>query len=164
MIRRIVNSNLEKSFLVSCLLFVAVLVGCEYNIIVEEAPVEEPVYVEPAPRFVEIEPTLRSIEDSLFKTTCWSSRCHDNTWYAGKLNLGRDRSYSNMVNVPSLQDSTILRVYPGKPDSSYLIWKLEGHPNMKGRLMPVCASEELCLDRRVIEIVREWIEAGAPDN
>jgi|GEM_PF-1631434 len=162
--RRFTNSIIKKNILLSCVLFAAVLAGCKYNTIVEESPIEEPVYVEPAPRFVEIEPTLRSIEDSLFKTTCWSSRCHDNTWYAGKLNLGRDRSYSNMVNVPSLQDSTILRVYPGKPDSSYLVWKLEGHPDMKGRLMPVCASEALCLDRRVIDVVREWIEAGALDN
>ena len=164
MIRRVVHRLLTRRLIVSCILLVAVIAGCEYNTIVEEPPVEDPIYVEPAPRFVEIEPTLRSIEDSLFKTTCWSSRCHDNTWYAGKLNLGRDRSYSNMVNVPSLQDSTILRVYPGKPDSSYLIWKLEGHPDMKGRLMPVCASEELCLDSRVIEVVREWIKAGAPNN
>lgn len=140
------------------------VVGCKYNTIVEEPLVEEPVYVEPTPRYVEIEPTLKSIQDSLFQTTCTTSMCHNSTTKAAGLNLSRIASFNNLVNIPSFQDSTILRVYPGKPDSSYFIWKLEGHRDMKGRLMPVCASQVQCLDRRVIEVIREWIASGAPNN
>lgn len=139
-----------------------VAAGCEYNTIVEEPLIEDPTFEEPLPRFVQIEPTLKSIEDSLFQTTCTTSMCHNSTTRAAQLNLSRNTSYTNLVNVPSLQDSSILRVYPGKPDSSYLIWKIKGDPDMKGRLMPICASDVQCLDTRVIEVIREWIANGAP--
>lgn len=141
-----------------------VTVGCEYNTIVEEPLVEDPVDVEPTPLYVEIEPSLQSIQDSLFSKSCSSSMCHINPVRAAKLNLSRNTAYTNLINVPSSLDSTVLRVYPGKPDSSYLIWKLEGHPSMRGRLMPICASQVECVDARVIEVIREWIASGAGDN
>ena len=137
--------------------------GCTYNI-VDEPLIEEPVYVEPAPLYVQLEPRLQSIQDSLFNTSCSTSMCHINPVSAATLNLSRNTAYANLVNVPSLLDSTILRVYPGKPDSSYLIWKLEGHPDMNGLLMPMCASGVQCVDPRVVEAVREWIADGALDN
>ena len=146
------------------LLIICIISGCEYNTVVEEPSGEDPAYVEPTPRYVQIEPMLKSIEDSLFLTTCTTSMCHNTTSKSARLDLSRDRSYNDLVGVPSLLDSTILRVHPGKPDSSYLIWKLEGHPDMKGRLMPICASGVQCLDTRVIEVMREWISEGARNN
>lgn len=154
-----------RSIVVLGLLFITFIgPGCEYNAIVETPLAEDPVYIEPPPRFVAIEPTLRSIEDSLFQTTCTTSMCHNSTSRASRLNLSRGTSFTNLVNTPSIQDSTVFRVFPGKPDSSYLVWKLEGHPDMKGRLMPICASEVQCLDSRVINVIREWIANGAPNS
>ncbi len=137
------------------------LTSCVYETIVEE-PQLEPPSEEAEPYFIEIEAKLSSIQDSLFSGTCQTSRCHDCCWNAAELDLTRGKSYADLVNVPSLQDSTVLRVYPGKPDSSYLIWKLEGHAGMQGRLMPIWSSGRL-LDPRVIQVIRDWIEAGAKD-
>ena len=152
------------TLIIASLITALVAVGCEYNTIVEEPLDEEPGYVELVPLYVEIEPRLQSIQDSLFSKSCSSSMCHSSTVRAAFLNLSRNTAYSNLVNVPSSMDSTVLRVYPGKPDSSYLIWKLEGHPDMKGRLMPICASGVQCVDTRVIEVIREWIGSGAQNN
>ena len=133
--------------------------GCEYNTIVEE-PLLTPLKEVPAPLYVELEASLESIQDSLFSGTCQNSRCHDCCWNAAELDLSRGKSYENLVNVPSMQDPSVMRVAPGKPDSSYLIWKLEGHPDMQGVLMPIEVTPRR-VDDRVIQVIRDWITAGA---
>ena len=146
---------------IAILLIGALLIGCENTTVVKVPEGEDPIFI---PRYVDIEPNLPNIEDSLFTTTCTFSMCHNSTISAAGLNLSRGESFNDLVNVPSSQDSEILRVFPGKPDSSYLVWKLEGHPSMKGDLMPICASNVQCLDSRVIEVIREWISLGAPND
>lgn len=142
--------------------FALLATGCVYNTVVEE-PVEMLPVDDPVPYYVEIEASLASIQDSLFSGTCQNSRCHDCCWNAAHLDLSQGKSYDDLVNVPSFQDSTIMRVLPGKPDSSYLIWKLEGHPNMRGAVMPLWSLDSR-LDDRVIQVIRDWIAAGAPEE
>lgn len=136
--------------------------ACVYDAVVEE-PYSDPPVEQLEPYFVSIEATLSSIQDSLFSGTCQNSRCHDCCWNAAELDLTRGESYANLVNVPSMQNSSILRVHPGKPDSSYLIWKLEGHPDMNGARMPIWSTRQP-LDPGVIQVIRDWIEAGAKDE
>ena len=144
------------------MLCLAGLWGCEYNQLLIEAPPEPIPYEEEDPYFVALEPILSSIQDSLFTGTCQNSRCHDGFWNAGRLDLSKGISHSDLVNVPSRQDSTILRVYPGKPDSSYLVWKIEGHPRMRGRLMPLWSRNQR-LAPEVVQAVRDWISDGAKE-
>ena len=59
----------------------------------------------------------------------------------------------------------MLEVVPARPDTSYLLWKLEGAgPNgepISGERMPRGGS---ALDAGEIELIRTWITEGALDN
>ncbi len=150
-----------RSFLHFLIISLCLLQACVYETVVEEAYQEPPVE-ELEPYYVALEAKLSSIQDSLFTGTCQNSRCHDCCWNAAQLDLTRGKSHVNLVNVPSIQNPSMLRVNPGKPDSSYLIWKLEGHSQMIGSKMPIWSSGRP-LDQRVIQAVRDWIAAGAKD-
>jgi len=65
------------------------------------------------------------------------------------------------VNVASRQRPSATRVVPGDPDSSYLIHKLEGGPNIAGVRMP--PNGPYLQDGQVL-VIRRWIEIGAPNN
>jgi hypothetical protein len=52
-------------------------------------------------------------------------------------------------------------VVPGDPDSSYLIHKLEGGPNIAGVRMPLNGPY---LQEGQVLVIRRWIEIGAPNN
>ncbi len=74
-----------------------------------------------------------------------------------------DAAYANLVGVKS-PATGLVRVDPGKPDSSYLIMKLEGTQLNKGGTgvrMPF-GAEPLPAD--TIALIRSWIKAGAPNN
>jgi hypothetical protein len=70
-------------------------------------------------------------------------------------------SYNNLVNVASRQRPGAVRVVPEDPDSSYLIHKLEGGPNIAGVRMPLNGPY---LTEGQILVIRRWIETGAPNN
>ena len=54
------------------------------------------------------------------------------------------------------------RVNPGSPDTSYMVHKLEGVPGIVGRRMPFNGPPYLTDGQ--IQIMRRWIELGAPRN
>src|SRR6185295_10328351 len=62
-----------------------------------------------------------------------------------------------LVNAPSAEVSSLHRVTPGDPDSSYLIQKLEGHAAVGGQ-MPLGQPP---LPAATIAIIRQWITNGA---
>ncbi len=57
----------------------------------------------------------------------------------------------------------IFNVRAGKPDSSYLVWKLEGPPAwpIQGLRMPRNAGPMLASD---VALIRTWIRQGASNN
>ncbi|MBN2365888.1 MAG: hypothetical protein EH225_07695 [Calditrichaeota bacterium] len=73
------------------------------------------------------------------------------------LNLSEGKSYQNLVKVNSFQIRDMMRVQPGRPDSSYLLNKLEGG-RLVGDVMPPGAKG---LSREEIQVIREWIQLGA---
>jgi hypothetical protein len=87
--------------------------------------------------------------------------CHAVTAPSKGLSLTLDTAYDDMVGVPALQRSDLLLVDPGDPDGSYLIIKLEGTSEMIGRQMP---RGRAARPQSEIDVVRAWIEAGAPRN
>lgn len=107
----------------------------------------------------ELTATLSSIQEHVFSAIC--TGCH--TGAAAPLGLALDpgSSWSNLVNVPSVQEPAVLRVAPGDPEGSYLIWKIEGRPTISGAQMPRGLPP---LGQDQIQAIRSWIQSGAPSN
>jgi hypothetical protein len=102
--------------------------------------------------------TLAEIQSDVFSPRC--AVCHTGTGneLPFSMNLSNaEASFEALVNVPSEQVSTLLRVHPGNPDDSYLIHKLEGTQDVGDR-MPQGGP---FLDQSVIEDIRGWIADGA---
>ncbi len=96
-----------------------------------------------------------SIQANVFTPIC--SVCHIGASAPEGLILDAQHSYSLLVNVPSTEVPSILRVDPGNPDDSYLIMKLEGHAAV-GSQMPL---DETPLPASTIAFIAQWITDGA---
>ena len=70
-----------------------------------------------------------------------------------------DRAPSNLVDVPSSEEPTLLRIKPFDPEGSYLYRKIRGGPDIDGGRMPLDLPP---LDERSTNAIASWIEAGAP--
>lgn len=110
----------------------------------------------PADGSGELRPTYASIQRSIFGAIC--TACHVGS--AAPLGLALDASsaYDRLVNAQSVQRSALKRVLPGKPDSSYLVWKIEGRSGIGGGRMPLGQPP---LSAVQIQAIRDWIAAGA---
>jgi hypothetical protein len=115
----------------------------------------------------DLEPTFSSIQQQIFSSGDSSGRpactnCHNavGSRFNG-LDLSPAVSYNNLVNVASRQRPGSVRVVPEDPDSSYLIHKLEGGPNIAGVRMPLNGPY---LTEGQVLVIRRWIEIGAPNN
>jgi hypothetical protein len=113
----------------------------------------------------DLTPTFDSIRVEIFQTTDLAGRtscvtCHTSAGRnpAGGLNLATD-PYAALVNVTSTGRRDMIRVVPGNPDASYLIHKLEGRSGIAGLRMPFTPPY---LTAGQIQVVKRWIEIGAP--
>jgi hypothetical protein len=106
--------------------------------------------------------TLAQIQASVFSPMC--SGCHSgptsNSLPSGMNLTNAGDSFTALVNVPSLQVGSLDRVTPGDPDNSYLIQKLEGTA-AGGSRMPQGGP---FLDQATVDMIRQWITDGAPNN
>jgi Planctomycete cytochrome C len=116
----------------------------------------------------ELMPTFSSIQRDIFAAADSSGRvacngCHTSTGRtpAGGLNLTGDLAYDQLVNVPSARKPGAIRVIPGDPENSYIIHKLEGRSDILGLRMPPNGPY---LTENQTEIIKRWIEIGAPRN
>jgi hypothetical protein len=103
-----------------------------------------------------LQPTLASIQQNVFTPVCTS--CHAGASAPLGLRLEDGASHAMLVNAPSVESPSLLRVAPGNPDASYLVQKLEGTAAVGGR-MPLNGPP---LSADVIAVIRQWIAAGAP--
>src|SRR5207302_925839 len=99
---------------------------------------------------------FQSIQDNVFTPIC--VRCHSGAAAPQGLELDAAHSYALLVGVPSDEQSGLLRVRPGAPDSSYLVLKLEGAAGIVGVQMPFGAP---ALPQSTIDVIRQWISDGA---
>jgi hypothetical protein len=97
-----------------------------------------------------------SIQANVFTPIC--SVCHSGATAPEGLMLDAQHSYSLLVNVPSTEVPSVLRVNPGNPASSYIIQKLEGHAAV-GNQMPLGQPP---LPSSTINFIAQWITDGAP--
>jgi hypothetical protein len=106
-----------------------------------------------------IEPTLTSIQPGVFDVSCTASACHDADLPAQNLDLSSvPASEANLVDVDAEQVDG-KRVAAGDSANSYIMNKLLGQNIPPPYLqMPILGT--LC-DAKV-DVVRQWIDDGAP--
>jgi methionine-rich copper-binding protein CopC len=102
--------------------------------------------------------TFQSIQDNVFTPIC--TKCHIGSGAPAGLQLDAAHSYSLLVSVPSAEQPSVLRVAPGNPDSSYIVRKLQGSAGISGGQMPLGGPY---LPQSTIDVIRQWITAGAPN-
>lgn len=96
-----------------------------------------------------------SIQDRVFTPIC--VECHVGAFATGNLRLEESVSYDMLVNQPSVEVPSLLRVAPGDAQNSYIIQKLEGRAAVGGR-MPLGLPP---LSNQTIAAIRQWIDEGA---
>jgi len=95
------------------------------------------------------------IQDTIFTPVC--TECHSGAQAPQGLRLDEGNSYAMLVDVPSVEVPGLRRVAPGEPGNSYLVQKIEGRAAV-GERMPLGGSP---LDTEQINLIRQWIAAGA---
>jgi hypothetical protein len=115
--------------------------------------------------------TFDRIQRQIFNQNCALSHCHDSQTHAGDQILDNaTTSYSQIVNhVPNNTAAAALGwlridAANASPDTSFMYHKLTGDLPDKtafGERMPRGRPK---LDQFLIDILKLWIEAGAPDN
>ena len=103
---------------------------------------------------------FESLQENIFTPIC--SVCHVGASAPMGLRLDAANSYNLLVDVPSTEVPSILRVKPGDPDNSYIIQKLEGHAAVGAQMPFGCPTSQPCLPASTIAFVRQWIMNGAP--
>ena len=98
----------------------------------------------------------------IFTANCAFPACHTGPAIQKGLDLTTAvTSYASLVNRPSAECPSVFRANPRFPDTSYVIWKLEGAGAcFGGSQMPLGGV----LAPSDIETIRRWILAGAPNN
>jgi hypothetical protein len=92
--------------------------------------------------------------------TCAKSKCHSGSRPEQGMNLEADQVYASIVSVSS-EESDLNRVEPGDSGKSYLFRKVNGGPGIVKDRMP---DKEPNLSSADIELIRQWIDAGAANN
>lgn len=101
---------------------------------------------------------------NVLNSSCTGIGCHSGSAPEEGLNLSSSVSYANLFDVASTQVATLKRVRAFRPDSSYLVHKLQGTQSSVGGTgvrMPRLASP---LPNSTIDIIRNWILQGALNN
>lgn len=109
--------------------------------------------------------TLTQLQTQVFTPIC--SVCHNGsgTSLPGVQNLSAGSTYSNIVSVASIEQSTLLRIKPNDPANSYLIQKIEGAAGITGARMPNgCPTTQPCLAQATIDLFKTWVSQGALNN
>jgi hypothetical protein len=144
-----------KTLLLAILALLAA--GCDGG---DGSGVSPPPPPSPPPPTAAFGANFSEIQENVFTPNCATSGCHLGAGAPQGLILDEANSYGLLVDVPSMEDPSILRVEPGDPDNSYLIQKLEGTATV-GDQMPLGGTP---LSQATIDVIRQWITEGATDD
>jgi hypothetical protein len=105
---------------------------------------------------------LSELQTEIFTRFCAGCHSGQGDTLPGSMNLSSAaNSFAALVNRPSVQQPTVLRVVPNQPDASYLVRKIEGADGITGEQMPRGGP---FLTQEARDKVRSWIAAGALNN
>jgi hypothetical protein len=104
--------------------------------------------------------TFFEVERRVLTPRCALPGCHAAPTPQTGLDLDFDVAYANLVGVSCRQDPPVLRVEPGNPARSYLVWKITGRAPI-GVRMPLNAPP---LSEQDITLIEHWIARGAPND
>ncbi|PYT06399.1 MAG: hypothetical protein DMF49_11270 [Acidobacteria bacterium] len=107
----------------------------------------------------QLRPTLKSLQANVFGPIC--ADCHNPSGIGPFPMVTEEDTYQNTVNVESFEVPGVLRVAPGDPENSYLVWKIEGRKTISYDRMPPPYSANPPLTNDQISTIREWIKRGA---
>ena len=107
-----------------------------------------------APTFTEVQAEV------LNAATCSCHFAAPNTAANGNLELSTAVAYANIFNVPSGQVADKNYITPNDPDNSYIYMKVTGAAGIMNSMMPLGGM--LTADQT--DLLRAWIEAGAPND
>jgi hypothetical protein len=107
--------------------------------------------------------TWDQIQRQILSPRCAVPTCHAAAQPPHDLSLQPAEAYANLINVPaSNSNEGLVRVLPGDPDHSFLVRKLRGILDLgEGDRMPRGGPY---LDAASLQLVTDWITAGAPDT
>lgn len=114
---------------------------------------------QPDPDSGPVEPTLSSLQTSIFSRTCANGRCHSGTRPSAGLSLEAGKTHGQLVGVASTAAAGQTRVVAGNAADSLLVKLLKGPSNGVAR-MPVGGS----LSAAEVAAVEAWVAAGAKND
>jgi hypothetical protein len=101
--------------------------------------------------------SFENIQINIFNAVC-AVKCHKSPRPKKGLNLEPGEAYDNLVNIPSQEIPSMMRVNPGDSENSYIIWKLEERDGISGKRMPLNLPP---LEETEIQAIKAWIDSGA---
>ncbi len=104
--------------------------------------------------------TLSTISSQILVPRC--TGCHGGSAPSAGMSLEPGQAYASLVNHASGEKPSLMRVLPGDPENSYLVQKLRGDAGIVGLRMP--RNGPPYLTDAEIELVKQWIQAGAQNN
>ncbi|MGQ0504497.1 MAG: hypothetical protein ACT4TC_04195 [Myxococcaceae bacterium] len=105
------------------------------------------------------------LNTTVFQKSCGSSFCHEgNPPSMAPMSLDAAHAYSALVGKPSSQVPSMLRVAPGDPSKSYLLYKLKGTSGTVGASTKRMPLNKAPLDPAHIAEIEAWIKRGAPND
>lgn len=104
--------------------------------------------------------TFTRVQNEIFTPTCATIGCHDPLGQQSNQVLSAGRAYASIVNVPSVETPSLMRIKPLDPANSYLYRKITG-AGITGDRMP---QNKPPLNDAQIKLVRDWIRRGAPND
>jgi hypothetical protein len=104
--------------------------------------------------------TFTRVQNEIFTPTCARIGCHDLIGQQSQQVLIAGRAYASIVNVPSVENPSLMRIAPGDVANSYLYRKITG-AGITGDRMPQSLPP---LSDSQISLVRDWIRRGAPND
>lgn len=101
----------------------------------------------------------QSAIQGIFDNNC--VQCHEGKNPPGGLDLSPGGSWSHLINIPSAQNGTFIRVIPDRPLSSLLFLKINCDTPGVGARMPF-GGDPLSEDEQAL--ILDWISEGAPSS
>jgi mono/diheme cytochrome c family protein len=111
---------------------------------------------QPQPRAISFQKDIQPI----FTDSC--VKCHGPKEQKAKLDLSDGKAYRALVNVPSAEVHSMMRVKPGDAEQSYLWLKLQ-HTAQKGDGMPKWWFWSRHLPQDQLTLIKAWIDGGAKE-